>query len=86
MFPAVTAVATARNVARRSVLVKFCLVSLRFLTISQGIRDRDGALWSVTDACTFPPDLSRSVGTYHVLSRSDPVLLRLSSYVKFDLT
>ena len=90
MFPAATAVTVARNVARRDVLVifvfvfKFCQVSLRFLTVCQGLpwQRLAGALRSVTDGSTFHPGLSRSVGTSHVLLRCDQVLLRLSSSVK----
>ena len=90
MFPAAKAVTVARNVARRGVfshvvfLFKFCQVSLRFLTVCQGLpRQRfPGALRSVTDGSTFHPGLPRSVGTSHVLLRCDQVLLRLSSSVK----
>ena len=83
----VTAVTVARNIARHgffysflssySSYVKFRYVFSRSVKISV-----TGALRSVTDDSTFLPGLPRSVGTCHVLLRSDQVLLRLSSSVK----
>ena len=90
MFPAATAVAVARNVARRDVFSHFCLcvqVLLSLATFSHGlsrsaVAEARRRVRSVTDGSTFHPGLSRSVGTSHVLLRCDQVLLRLSSCVK----
>ena len=82
----VTAVTVARNVARSffysflssySNYVKSRYVFSRFVKISV-----TGALRSVMDDSTFLPGLPRSVGTCHVLLRSDQALLCLSSSVK----
>ena len=83
----VTAVTVARNVARRGFFYSF-LSSYSSYVKSRYVFSRSvkisvtGALRSVTDDSTFLPSLPRSVGTCHVLLRSDQVLLRLSSSVK----
>ena len=78
----VTAVTVARNVARRGFFTHFCL-RIQCYVFSRSVKiSVTGALRSVTDDSTFLPGLPRSVGTCHVLLRSDQVLLRLSSSVK----